>query len=260
MRQVAKENTSIDKALKILSTFAPYNHQMGTVEISQKLGFHKATVSRILLNLARQGFLQQDTQTKKFILGPSIIPLSRAINQSLKSNMVQIAKPFAENLRDMLKETVILEIVSGESTVLAYIADGPRLVRLAGDIGDRLPINAAAGAKAIMAFSRQEVRNKLLKDKMPRYTPNTITDPEKLKEQLREIRVQGFSYDNEEIDDGTSSFGAPIFSHEENPVAAVVVCGPSQRITWENGSRIVPMLKNTAAKISAQLYYDSCKA
>ena len=35
---------------------------------------------------------------------------------------------------------------------MAYIAEGPRPVRLAGSIGDRLPIHAAAGAKAILAF------------------------------------------------------------------------------------------------------------
>lgn len=260
MRQTAAANNSIDKALKILSSFAPYNQEMGTVEISQKLGLHKATVSRILLNLARHGFLQQDTKTKKFILGPAIVPLTRAVNQSLKTNMIHIAKPFIDQLRDLLKETVILEIISGENTILAYIADGPpgpRMVRLAGDIGDRLPINAAAGAKAILAYSPPEFRDSLLKKKMPGYTKNTITEQGTLKKKLEEIKELGFSYDNEEIDEGTCSYGVPIFNHEKKPVAAVVVTGPSQRITLDRQSHIIVPLKDTAAKISAQLYYDS---
>lgn len=260
MRQMADANNSIDKALKILSSFAPYNREMGTVEISQKLGYHKATVSRILLNLARHGFLQQDSKTKKFILGPAIIPLTRAVSQSLKTNMIHIAKPFIDELRDILEETVILEIISGENTILAYIADGPpgpRMVRLAGDIGDRLPINAAAGAKAILAYSSPEDSDSLLKQKMQRYTKNTITDQKVLKKHLEEIRTQGFAYDNEEIDAGTCSFGVPIFNHEKKPVAAVVVTGPSQKITIDRQSHITSSLKETAAKISAQLYYNS---
>ncbi|MBW1775846.1 MAG: helix-turn-helix domain-containing protein, partial [Deltaproteobacteria bacterium] len=44
---------SIDKALNILGAFAPYNREPGTIEISRKLGFHKATVSRILQNLTK---------------------------------------------------------------------------------------------------------------------------------------------------------------------------------------------------------------
>ena len=260
MRQSPSANNSIDKALKILSFFAPYNQETGTVEISRKLGFHKATVSRILLNLARHGFLQQNTRTRKFTLGPAIIPLSRAVNQSLKTNIIHIAKPFIDELRDLLQETVILEILSGENTILAYIADGPpgpRMVRLAGDMGDRLPINAAAGAKAILAYSSQELRDGLMKKNMPAYTKNTITDSRILEKQLEEIREQGYSYDSEEIDEGTCSYGAPIFNHEKKPVAAVVVTGPSHRIILDRHSRIIAPLKDAAAKISSQLYYES---
>jgi hypothetical protein len=35
-----EKSNSIAKALKILSAFVPNNEEMGTVEISQKLGFH----------------------------------------------------------------------------------------------------------------------------------------------------------------------------------------------------------------------------
>ncbi len=256
MRQNARKNNSIDKALIILSSFTPYNQEMGTIEISRKLGFHKATVSRILQNLVRLGFLTQNSQTKKFTLGPSVIDLSRAINQSLKSNLVQIAKPFVDDLRDRLKETVIFEVLSGETTFMAYIAEGSRLVRLAGSIGDRVPIHASAGAKAILTFSPNHVRSRLLDVKLHRFTKNTITDKTALYGQLEKIRKKGVAFDHEEIDEGTSAIGAPIFNHEEKPVAALVVAGPPQRITSNNNSPLISELKTAAAKISAQLYYD----
>jgi IclR family KDG regulon transcriptional repressor len=229
---------------------------MGTVEISKKLGFHKATVSRILLDLIRYGFLQQNPQTKKFMLGPSITSLGWAINHFLNTNLVHIAKPYIDELRNILKETIVLEVLAGNSTVMAYIAEGPQRVRIAGTIGDRIPIHAAAGAKAILAFSLPEVRDTFLNGEMPRLTPNTITDPEIFRRQLQNIRRQGFSFDNEEIDVGINAVGAPIFNYEEKPVAAVVVAGPSPRVTWDSDSHIVSPLKDTAAKISAQLHYN----
>jgi len=134
MRQDSSKINSIDKALMILTSFVPYNQEMGTMEISQKLGFHKATASRILQNLVKRRFLIQNPQTKKFILGPSVIDLARSVNLSLKTNLVHIAKPFVDDLRDRLKETVIFEVLSGETTFMAYIAEGPRLVRLAGPV------------------------------------------------------------------------------------------------------------------------------
>jgi IclR family acetate operon transcriptional repressor len=174
MRHTPAKINSIDKTLMILSSFAPHNQEYGTVEISHRLGFHKATVSRILLTLTRHGFLAQNALTRKFTLGPSVMTLSRALRQSLKTNMVQVAKPFVDELRDSLKETVILEIFGGKSTFMAYIAEGPRLVRLAGTIGDTLPIHASAGAKAILAFLPEERKRALLKGRLKRFTRNTI--------------------------------------------------------------------------------------
>ena len=228
---------------------------MGTIEISQKLGFHKATVSRILLILTKFGFLQRDKQTKKFRLGHAVINLGLAVNQSINNNLVQFAKPYIDGLRDKVKETVILEVLSGETTVMAYIAEGPRLVRLAGNIGDRVPIHAAAGAKAILAFSNPDVRNTLLDVKLPRFTEHTITERVVLLEQFKEIRRLGVSFDIEEIDEGTSAIGAPIFNHEEKPVASIVIAGPAQRITANNSLEMVSALKEAAAKISVRFYY-----
>ena len=230
---------------------------MGTVEISKKLGFHKATVSRILLTLIKYGFLQQNPQTKKFLLGPSITSLGWAINHFLNTNLVHIAKPYIDELRNNLNETIVLEVLAGTSTVMAYIAEGPQRVRIAGTIGDRIPIHAAAGAKAILAFSPPEVRDSfIINGAMPRFTSNTITNPEMFQRQLHITRQQGYSFDNEEIDIGINAVGAPIFNYEEKPVAAVVVAGPSPRVTWDSDFPIVARLKDTAAKISAQLHYN----
>jgi DNA-binding IclR family transcriptional regulator len=257
MRQPASKNNSIDKALTILSAFAPYNNEMGTIEISRKLGFHKATVSRILLNLTRHGFLHQNPKTKKFILGPTILTLAGTIRQSLNNNMLHIAKPFVDDLRDRIKETVILEVISGENTIIVYVAEGPRPIRIAGTVGDILPAHVAAGAKAILAFSSPDVWKSFSNAKMHSFTENTITDPKVLHDQFEEIRGQGFAFDNEEHDIGINAIGAPIFNNEEKPVAALVVAGPSQRITWDGDSSYVPKVKETAAKISAQLYYTN---
>ena len=254
MEDEIKKFNSIEKAIEILLAFTPYNQEMGTVEISKKLGFHKATVSRILLILIKYEFLQQNPQTKKFLLGPSITSLGWAINHFLNTNLVHIAKPYIDELRNTLNETVVLEVLAGTSTVMAYIAEGPQRVRIAGTIGDRIPIHAAAGAKAILAFSPPEVKDSfVINGAMPRFTSNTITNPEMFQRQLHITSQQGFSFDNEEIDIGINAVGAPIFNYEEKPVAAVVVAGPSPRVTSD--SSIVAPLKDTAAKISAQLHY-----
>jgi IclR family transcriptional regulator, KDG regulon repressor len=241
---------SIEKALEILLAFTPYNEGLGTGEISQKLGLHKATASRILRTLADKGFLQQDRDTKKFTLGPAASDIGRAYNNGLSSNLVQLAKPYIDELRSALEETVVLEILSGSSTAMAYVAEGPQRVRIAGTVGDRLPVNAAAGAKAILAFEPADKVAKFLETDLPRFTERTITNRDLYRRELGKIRRKGYSLDEEEIDIGINAVGVPIFNHVGEPVAAVVVVGPSQRINGKSNSGVVIRAKKTAAEIS----------
>jgi IclR family transcriptional regulator, KDG regulon repressor len=250
-----KKPNSIEKALEILMTFTPYNQELGTGEISQKLGLHMATASRILRTLADKGFLQQDPDTKKFTLGPAASDIGRAYTNGLSSNLVQLVKPYIDDLRSTLEETVVLEILSGTSTVMAYVAEGPQRVRLAGTVGDRLPAHAAAGAKAILAFLPSDVVHRFIGDNLKQLSPNTITDPDAYALELEKIRRKGYSLDKGEIDVGINAVGVPIFNHEEEPIAAIVVVGPSQRVTGKNDSEIVLGTKKTAQEISKRLNY-----
>lgn len=255
MNPKSPKSNSVEKVLKILMAFTPHNQAMGTIEISRRLGFHRTTVSRILQTLKREGFVQQDPHTKKFLLGSSAIALGRAVNQSLKSNLIPIAKPHIDSLRDALESTIVLEVFSGNVTLTAYVAEGPPPLRLIGNVGDIVPNHAAASAKAILAFSSPETRARLVKEaEMPSFTPNTITDPDELLRDLDKIKDKGFSVDNEETGLGVRAVGAPIFNHEGRPVAAIVVTGPSKKISGRVDSKEVRLLMETASTISKALH------
>lgn len=254
---MASTHKAVEKALDILMAFTPHNQEMGTVEVSHKMGFHNSTVSRLLHVLARKGFLQQNPDNKKYHLGPSSMYVGSAIRKSLETNLVHITKPYMDELRDEIQETIALEIFSGANTILAYLSMGPHRTNLAGNIGDILAVNAAAGAKAILAFSSAQVRDRTLNGQMPRLTPNTIIDPALIRGQLESIRRVGVSFDREEHDVGTHAMGTPIFNSEGKPVAALVVVGPCRRIKLESNSPLALRLKEAASKISSRLYYRS---
>jgi DNA-binding IclR family transcriptional regulator len=253
MGQDEEKYTSIEKALTILLAFAPYNLEMSTTELSERLGFHKATVSRTLQVLTRYGFLMQNPQTKKYILGGALIQLGGLAGQTFRSTFVQVAKPYIDDLRETLKETVAMEVLAGGNSYMAYVAEGPQRVRIAATVGEMLPKHAAAGAKAILAFSSPDVQNQIKDWPMKKLTANTIVDPKKFLQHLRVIRAEGVAFDNEEIDRGVSAVGAPIIDQAGQPIAAVVVIGPSQRIAIDKKSEIIALVKDAAAKISAKL-------
>ena len=259
MKQRPEDYSSVQKAIDILMAFTPHNQEMGTLELSQKLGIHQSTVSRLFGVLTYHNLLQQNPSTKKYQLGKATADLGRAISRSHSTQLVSIAQPFMDRLRDSVGESVSLEVMSGSSVFLATESPGPPPVSVAFNVGERAPLHVASGAKTILAFSPPELIDKVVKGKLRRYTPNTISNPKTFKSQLAEIRHDGVAYDRGEYNIDVISIGVPIFNHLKEPIAAVSVCAPAYRMESHNESNIVSQLKETAAEISARLFYTEEK-
>ena len=249
------QHQSLERALKILLAFKTENKEIGIVELGQMLNIHRSTISRITRVLAGYDFLEQNPETKKFSLGQANIWLGNSLKQSLRTNMVQIAKPYVDDLRNRFEETAIIETLVGRNWIMVYVAEGSRPIRLVAEMGERMPIHAAAGGKAFLAFSSPDVRADLLKGNLQRLTRNTITDAKKLNHHLEEIRRQGVSFDKGEYGEHIHAIGGPLFDHQNIPVAAVVIAGQPERITAVNHSPMISALKETARKISLRLGY-----
>lgn len=244
---------SYEKALQILLSFTPDNQPQQTVEISRRLGINKATVNRILITLKNKGFVVQDNVTRRYRLGPSAALLGRAVKQSLDGRLVSIAKPYLDELRDKVSETVHLEVLYNDRIFLTYSAKGLRQVSVTPSVGDRMAINANAGAKAIVAFCPEEIIEKHLAGPLAVHTTKTVTDPDIIRKEYEKIRETGFAYDKGEYDDDVYAVAAPIFNHEDQIVAAVVIIAPSFRMSGSIESGSLELLKDTATYISDRL-------
>ncbi len=185
----------VERTLTILLSFTRGNREKGIVELSKELGYHASNVSRLVQVLTNYGFLRNNPWTKKYSLGKSAFDLGRAIYQSVREQLVTIAKPYIDELSDFLGIDVGLEVLLDDGTILAYRAWGPRPFKVRYTIGDRIPVHVAAGAKAIMAFSPPEVMDNLLKGELIRFTPKTITNQNVLKKKLAEFRRRGVAFD-----------------------------------------------------------------
>jgi DNA-binding IclR family transcriptional regulator len=257
MKHLNDKNNAIEKTLIILQSFISGKEEMGTTEISKEFGFNKATVSRILGTLTKFGYVCQNPVSKKYRLGETALKLGAAGGRFLKSNITRISRPYIDELSKKTRETVALEVFSGESNFMAYVREGMQRIRIAASVGEILPRHASAGSKAVLAYLPENICAKLIKTPMQKFTENTITNQAEFIRHLEEVRKNGVSFDFEEIDMGVNAIGAPIFDHSGEPVAAVVIVGPSERIPGEKKADMVRLLKKTASSISSQLHYSS---
>jgi IclR family acetate operon transcriptional repressor len=251
-----EEYTSVQKAIEILLAFTASGQEVRTLELSQKLNLHKSTVSRLLHILVHYRLLQQDHRSKKYVLGKSALDLGTAAQRYIDSQLIIAAQSGLNELRDQVGELVSLEVISGKSSAVVCHAASTLPVMVSSNIGQRLPVYAVAGAKSILAFLPPgEVDELIGRRKLASFTPKTITDPRKLRLELKKIRQQGFSIDRGEYYTEVHAIGAPVFNADGRPIAAVVMPVPACRMASHLRSNGPALVKKTAAKISAALFF-----
>ena len=246
--------TSAEKALHILLAFAPFNNEMGTTELSQKLGLHKSTTSRLIKLLVATNFLQQNPLTKKYMLGSSAVKIGNATTRSLDSKLLAVAQPCLAELSRQLGESAALEMLAGTKVVLALHVEGPSHIRFNFQQGEQVPINVAAGAKVILSHCDPAFLELCLQPEFERFNENTIVSKDEYRRLLQEIKATGIAYDRGERYEDTHAMATPVLGLGGTPKAAVVIAGPAFRLTEQFLQSAVAPLKAAAEKIASQLF------
>ncbi|MFW2365365.1 MAG: IclR family transcriptional regulator [Desulforhopalus sp.] len=247
-------SSSAEKALNILLAFTPDNNEMGTTEISVKLGLHKSTTSRLIKLLVATNFLQQNPLTKKYLLGGSALRIGHATTRSLDSKLLAVAHPCLAELSQTLGESVAMEMLSGTNVVLALHVEGPSHIRFNFEQGEQVPINVAAGAKVILSQSDPQLVDICLEQDFKKFNENTIVSKSEYRKLLKKIKKSGIAYDKGERYLNTHAMATPIYNLEGNTKAAVVLAGPAHRLTDRFLKSAVEPLRQTADKISKLLF------
>jgi DNA-binding IclR family transcriptional regulator len=258
MVQKPKDYATVQRALELLNCFTRSNQELGLQELSTLIGFHKSAVSRIMKVLEYYGYVQRNPSTKKYSLGKTIADLGMVATHSVSSNLLAIARPHIDHLRDQVREDVAFEVLMGNHTVFLYIAETSQPLRIGFRAGVSPPRHVAAGSKAILAFADRDTRDLLLKPRttFKRYTTNTITKRSLLLKELEQVKSEGVAYDRGEYHDDVFAVAAPVLKHDNQPIAAVTIGVPSTRTESTFNAEVIGLLKTTANLISGKLFYS----
>jgi DNA-binding IclR family transcriptional regulator len=130
------------------------------------------------------------------------------------------------------------------------------MVRVFSLIGKRAPLHATGVGKVILADKPwYEVEEILTKTGLPRITKYTITEMEEMKEELEQIRIKGYAFDNEECELGAFCVAAPIRDYTGNVIASMSVSMPTNRFSVKSKkTMIIEVLKQSMA-LSKKLGY-----
>ncbi len=248
-----KHIKSVEKAMKILSAFSVDEPELGVIELSKKVGLYKSTVSRFLETLQQEDFVRKNPETGKYKLGMKMFFLGRIPVEQL--DIAQHAKPYLKQLFGKFDETVSLAIHDDENIISIdrIVSTKQVAMRPRGLIA---PFHCSALGKAIVAFlPEDEVDAFIIRNGMPPYTKKTITDPENLKDNLKEIRKKGYAFDNEEHEDWLKCMAVPLRDYTGNVTGSISISVPSERLTDTLFNAILETLIEIRDKASQDLGY-----
>lgn len=121
--------------------------------------------------------------------------------------------------------------------------------------GSYLYLTASSAGKAILAEMEDEQINAVLKRwGLPKVTDHTITDKDKLFEEISEVREQGYAVNDEELMSGLRSVSAVIHDSQGSVLGAISVSGPKYRFTMDTiEGQIIGSLQQTIDEIEAEI-------
>jgi len=213
---------AVEQMLDIVEHLAQNHRGYGLTELARKLDITTNSVFRILRCLTARGYVEAD-EAGGYRLGTKFFTLGMQL--SARFDLRRRARPHLERLCEASGETVQIYVLQEDHAMVLDCVTPATSSFIQVLPGSRMAIYASAFSKVVLAFLPEDEARRHLPRTMKALTPRTVTDREKLFEELARIRTTGLAYDREGYMLGIFCIGAPVFNVNGEPVAGVGVTG-----------------------------------
>jgi IclR family transcriptional regulator, acetate operon repressor len=242
---------NLERGLLILELLAQHPEGQGISDIAAALGYPLNSVFRATNTLLKHAYVERNPQNKKFTLSRKLFSL--AYGSAADKNLMENSLDLMRELRDEVRETVVVSIVDrGEGVILEQVS-GLYPFRFVVEPGARQVLHTSASCKAILAFLPDEECRRILEGiAFNRLTERTIASRPEFEAELGRVRARGYALDRGEALDGVHCVAAPVRDRQGVAIAAITVTGPSTRMREKDFMRLGPRVKDCADRISAR--------
>ncbi len=242
---------SVERALDILEILASASGGMPLNKLASEANLNASTCHHILATLANRGFVGRASHARNYVLGSRITDLSES--RLKQFNLVDIAMPELRSLNELTKESVYLSAIHGATLVTLARLNSKLPVRVGfdDDVSKSSAAHATAAGKAILAWLPEaEMARVIAHGGFKKFTDRTISTIAELIEELRLVRRNGFSYENEEFEPGVVCVGAAIRGQSGAVIGSFATAMPRMRAEGGHLDLVRRSVKQSGARIS----------
>lgn len=240
---------STGRVLDILELIASNPNKYNLTEVCQVMECPKSSLHPILCTLVERNFLALDSNGH-YKIDVSAYQVGNSYLSQL--NIMDEVEKLLTNITNISLETSHFAILMGGDVFYLKKIDSSESIRMFSRVGTTLPAYATSLGKALLCDLEIADLRKLYPNGLTPLTDNTITDFDVLYTQLKQGRIDGFTYEVEESNQYIRCFAVPI-RQRGTIVAAISSAIPVFRYSDEKANLIKALLFDAKSKLEGIL-------
>jgi DNA-binding IclR family transcriptional regulator len=239
---------SLARALRILDELGRGPRSLD--DLVGTLGVHKTTVLRLLRTLEADRFVRRD-ERHRFSLGSRLFELATA---ALEQHQIrEVALPHLNRLgRQTGGQAIHLAALENNTAIYIAKVESTSAVRMYSRVGLPAPLHATAVGKVLACeLPERQLADALAATDFHAFTPRTITDPDRYRAALAEVRARGWADDTAEHEGFINCIAAPVRDTTARIIAAVSISVPDIILSRDEVHALLPQLIETATAIES---------
>ena len=217
---------SFARGLEVIRSFGNEAPRQTITEVAERTGLTRAGARRILLTLQTLGYVESDG--KLFRLTPRMLNLGFAYLSSLP--IWNLAEPVMQALVEQIKESCSAAVLDGADIVYVLRVPTHKIMSITLGVGSRLPAYCTSmGRMLLSALPQAELMRILETSERTARTRFTVTEVTELAAKIAQVRKQGWSQVDQELEEGLVSMAVPVIDRAGQTVAALNISGQANR-------------------------------
>ena len=239
---------ALARGLEILRVFKPSDGPLGNLDIAERSGLPKPTVSRLTYTLSSLGYLVYLEDIGKYRLGAPVLSLGYACLAG--EDVRQVARPMMQQLADY--SGISVGFAGRDRLTMLYLEScrADTTVTLLLGVGSRIPMATTSMGRAYLAALPKDERALLvdrIRDRSRAADWPKIRDG--IDKAIDDVATKGFTVSFGEWNPNVAAVGAPFAPRNSSSVRVFNCGGPAfllDRARLENdlGPRLVEMVRN----------------
>jgi IclR family pca regulon transcriptional regulator len=218
----------LEKGLAVIEAFDQDRPRLTISEVATRCGLTRAAARRYLITLEYLGYVSSDR--KMYSLSPKVLRLGQSYMHSAR--LPRIVQPELQKLAFALKEASSAGVLDGNDVICIAATDAGRLVSLTLQPGTRVPAYCTANGRVLLSARPQaDVDAWVAQQTLEPLTTHTLTSPEKLRDVIARVRLQGYAIVDQEFELGLRTISVPLKNYRGEVLAAMNVSAQTSRMS-----------------------------